>query len=459
MTKLAGVRWGSATAAYQIEGAVTDGGRVATIWDEFTARPGTTTRGDTGAQACGAYDDPEAMLDAIEWLGLETYRFSIAWSRIITGPDGRSNPEGIAYYRRILQVLRDRGVTPTATLYHWDLPQWLQERGGWTDLATTDAFVHFANVAARELGDLVNDWITVNEPFCAAFHGHLSGLHAPGIQDEPTALRAALVQLHTHGEAVRALRAVNPDFRIGLALNLSDLAPATEHPEDLEALRRADLVENRLFLHTVLQGRLPEDTAAYFGVDVLSGAVEGIDVSRIAEPLDFIGINYYEHNVIRAAEAGTDVIVRGIEKLPVPEPRSANGVAVRPDGFTRVLLRVAALAPELPIWVTENGIGLWDYLGPDGMCNDVERVAFIDGYLDALADAIASGARIESYYFWALMDNFEWAHGYQLRYGLFYTDYPTGRIMPKASADRYRVRIAEERPDLVEIDRRDGAAA
>jgi beta-glucosidase len=459
MTKLAGVRWGSATAAYQIEGAVNGGGRVATIWDEFTSRPGTTTRGDTGAQACGAYDNPEAMLDAIEWLGLDTYRFSVAWSRVITGPEGRSNPEGIAYYRRILGGLKDRGVTPTVTLYHWDLPQWLQERGGWTNLETTDAFLHFARVAARELGDLVSDWITVNEPFCAAFHGHLSGLHAPGIRHEPTALRTALVQLHSHGEAVRALRAINADFRVGLAMNLSDLASATDRPEDLQALKRADLVENRLFLNTELQGRLPEDTAAYFGIGALSAAVDGIDVSRIAEPLDFIGINYYEQNVVRAADRGTDAIVRGIEKLPVAEPRSANGVAVRPDGFTRVLLRVAALAPDLPIWVTENGIGLWDYLGPDGQCNDIERVAFLEQYLVALGDAIACGARIESYYFWALMDNFEWAHGYQLRYGLFYTDYPTGRILPKASAERYRVHIAEERADLVEIDRRDGAAA
>lgn len=445
MTKLAGIRWGSATAAYQIEGAAAEGGRVGTIWDRFTAQPGTTTRGDTGAVACDAYNKPEAMLDAIEWLGLETHRFSVAWSRVITGPEGDTNPEGIAYYRRILQELRDRGVKPAVTLYHWDLPLWLQDRGGWTSLDTAAAFVHFATVAARELGDLVGDWITVNEPFCAAFHGHLSGLHAPGIRHEPTALRAALMQLHAHGQAVRAMRVINPDFRIGLAMNLSDLAPATQHPEDLQAFTRADLVENRLFLHTVLQGRLPEDTEAYFGAGALSAAIEGIDVSRIAEPLDFIGINYYEHNLIRAAEHGTDAVVRSIEKLPVPEPRSANGVAVHPEGFTRVLLRVAALAPELPIWVTENGIGLWDYLGPDGRCDDVERVAFIDQYLAALGEAIDGGARVEAYYFWALMDNFEWAHGYQLRYGLFYTDYPTGRLLPKASAERYRAHIAQER--------------
>ncbi|WP_179206795.1 glycoside hydrolase family 1 protein [Microbacterium esteraromaticum] len=459
MSNLDGVRWGSATAAYQIEGAVDLGGRVPTIWDVFTAVPGNTTRGDTGAIACQAYEKPEAMLEAIEWLGLETYRFSVAWSRIITGPGGEVNPEGVAYYRRILQELRDRGVAPVVTLYHWDLPQWLQERGGWASLATADAFVHFVRVAAAELGDLVDDWITVNEPFCAAFHGHLSGLHAPGIRDEATALRAALMQLHAHGEAVRALRAVDAGFRVGLAMNLSDLEPASDSPADIAAADRADLVENRLFLHTLLQGRLPDGTVDYFGADAVDAAVDGIDVARIAEPMDFIGINYYEHNVVRAAELGTDLVVRGIEKLPVPEPRSANGVAVRPDGFTRVLLRVAALTPDLPIWVTENGIGLWDYVGPDGTCDDVERVAFIERYLDALETAIAGGAKVEAYYFWALMDNFEWPFGYQLRYGLFYTDYPTGTLMPKASAEAYRAHIARGSTSIDETVRRNGAAA
>lgn len=445
MNALSGIRWGTASAAYQIEGAVDRGGRVPTIWDEFTARAGATMRGDTGADACRSYDHPEPMLDALAWTGVETYRMSVAWSRLITGSEGGVNPEGIAYYRRVLQGLRDRGIAPAVTLYHWDLPQWLQARGGWSSLEAATAFVHFAEVAVRELGDLVSDWVTINEPFCAAFLGHLSGEHAPGIRDEAIALRAALVQLHAHGEAVRRLRAIAPSARFGLAMNLSDLEAASDSPADQAAVQRADLVENRLFLHTALQGRLPEDAVAYFGERAVAAALEGIDVARIAEPLDFIGINYYEHNVIRAAEPGTDAIVRGIEKLPVPQPRSANGVAVRPDGFTRVLLRAAALAPELPIWVTENGIGLYDYLGPDGVCNDEERVAFIDLHVEALGDAIAQGARIEAYYFWALMDNFEWAHGYQLRYGLFYTDFPTGQLTPKASAERYRSHIAQQR--------------
>ncbi len=445
MSRLATVRWGTATAAYQVEGATARGGRTPSIWDTFGAQPGAITRGDTGEVAARVYEDPAAMLDAVEWLGVETYRFSVAWSRVITGPDGGVNAEGVAYYRRLVQELRSRGVQPVITLYHWDLPQWVQDRGGWADLRTAAAFVHFATTVVRELGDVVSDWITINEPFCAAFHGHLSGIHAPGLHDEPTALRAAFVQLHAHGQATRALRAIAPSARVGLAMNLSDLEPASESPADVAATRRADLVENRLFLHTVLQGAVPEDAADYFGPGVLAAASAGIDVARIAEPLDFIGINYYEHNVVRAAEPGSDLVVRGIAKLPVPEPRSANGVAVHPAGFTRVLVRAAALAPGLPIWVTENGIGLCDYLGPDGRCHDIERVALIDRYLEALSSAIAQGAPVEAYFHWALMDTFEWNHGFQLRYGLFYVDFPTGRLVPKTSAGHYRARVAAER--------------
>ena len=438
MTGLDAVRWGSATAAYQIEGAVRSDGRCPSIWDTFAATPGAIVHGDTGQVAANIYRNPEALLDAVEWLELETYRLSIPWCRIITGADGATNPAGVAYYRRLLEGLLDRDVRPVVTLYHWDLPQWLQDRGGWTQLATASAFDHFVTTAVREFGDLVDDWITINEPFCAAFHGHLSGLHAPGIRDEPTALRAAYVQLQAHGLALRTLRTEAPSARVGLAINLSDLESASTSAADVAATRRADLVENRLFLDAILRGQVPEDAADYFGAEVLSAALAGVDLDAAAEPLDFLGVNYYEHNVVRAAAVGNDLVVRGIEKLPVGEPRSANGVAVRPDGFARVLLRVAGLAPELPIWVTENGIGLWDYLGPDGTCNDVERVDFLDGYLAALADAIDQGARVEAYYHWSLMDTFEWSYGYQLRYGLFYVDFPTGRLLPKAGAEHYR---------------------
>lgn len=453
MDELAGIRWGSAVAAYQVEGAARGGGRVESIWDRFAARPGATTRGDTGDLACGTYEDPEKMLEAVSWLGLDTFRLSISWSRVLVGPGGQVNDEGVAYYRRVLTGLHARGIRPVVTLYHWDLPQWLQERGGWASLEAVAEFVVLVRVVVESLGDLVDDWITINEPFCAAFHGHLSGLHAPGATDEATALRAAFMQMHAHGQAVRLVRELAPSARVGLAINLSDLEPASDRPEDLAALARADLVENRIFLESLLRGRVPDDAADYFGADVLAAALEGVDVAAVAPRIDFVGVNYYEHNVIRALEPGTDPVVRGVDKLPVPEPRSANGVAVHPAGFERVLLRVARTAPDLPIWVTENGIGLWDYVGPDGVCRDVERVAFIDAYLPAMVAAIRAGARVEAYYFWSLMDSFEWAQGYQLRYGLFYTDYPTGRLLPKLSATRYR-EVVETARALDVVDRR-----
>lgn len=435
--ELARIRWGSAVSAYQVEGATRAGGRVESIWDMFARRPGATTRGDTGEVACRAYEDPGAMLDAVAWLGLDTFRLSVSWPRFV-GPDGAVNEEAVAYYRRVLAGLRELGVRPLVTLYHWDLPQWLEDRGGWTSLGTADAFVAFATRAAERLGDLVDDWVTINEPFCAAFHGYLSGLHAPGRTDEAAALRAAFVQMHAHAGALRALREAAPGDRVGFAINLSDLAPASDRPEDLAAHARADLVENRLFLEPLLLGRVPDDAEAYFGAGPLAAALDGIDVAELARPTDFVGVNHYEHNVVRAHEVGTDPVVRGVAKLPVPEPRSGHGVAVHPAAFERVLLRVAEHAPDRPIWVTENGVGLWDYVGPDGACRDVERVAYLTGYVGAMASAIARGARVEAYYFWSLMDSFEWAQGYQLRYGLFYTDYASGRLAPKLSAAHYR---------------------
>lgn len=438
MTALDAVRWGAASAAYQIEGSTKSDGRCLSIWDTFAKTPGATTHGDTADVAADIYRNPHALLEAAEWLELETYRLSISWCRLITGPDGAVNPIAVTYYRHLLEGLLERGIRPAATLYHWDLPQWLQDQGGWTELATADAFAHFTATAVREFGDLVKDWITINEPFCAAFHGHLSGLHAPGTRDEPTALRAAYVQLDAHGKAVRTIRTLAPTAHVGIAINLSDLEPASSSAADRAATQRADLVENRLFLDAVLFGQVPADAADYFGPDVLSAALTDIDLNTIAEPLNFLGVNFYEHNVIRCAEPGNDPIVRGVEKLPVTEPRSANGVAVRPEAFSRVLLRVARLAPELPIRVTENGIGLWDYLGPEGTCRDVERIRFLDDYLPALARAIDGGARIEAYYHWSLIDTFEWSYGYQLRYGLFYVDFPTGRLTAKDSAEHYR---------------------
>jgi len=441
LSTLQHVKWGSASAAYQIEGATSQDGRTPSIWDTFAATPGATTRGDTGDIACDSYRHPERILEAIEWLGLDTYRFSISWSRLIPNPDGVPNPPAVAYYRRLLENLHQQGVTSVVTLYHWDLPQWLQDKGGWTSLETVAAFRLFAQTAVQLFGDLVTNWITVNEPYCAAFHGHLSGLHAPGTRCEQIALRATLVLLQAHAEATQAIRTVDPQAHVSLALNLSDLVPASDSEADIKATSRADLIENRLFLDPILTGCLPADAEQYFGAKPLADALTGIDLDAINTPLDFIGVNYYEHNRIQASPDDHDLIIRGVRKLSNPQPCSANGVAVCPSGFTRVLTRVATMAPQLPIWVTECGIGLWDYIGPYQQCHDTERVDFLAAYMPALADAIVAGAKVEAFMLWALMDNFEWSNGYQLRYGLFYTDFANGHLSPKNSAHWYRDHI------------------
>lgn len=442
---LEGVKWGAAIAAYQVEGGAASGGRSPSIWDTFSRKPGAVLRGDTGDVAAAVFENPGPMLDNAEWLGLDVLRVSISWSRLIPGGDGEVSEEGVAFYRHLFGELRSRNVTPVVTLYHWDLPQRLQDRGGWSSMETVEAFVEYVEKAVALFKDLVQDWVTINEPFCTAFHGHLSGLHAPGIRDEAVALRVALMQMKGHGDAVRAIRRVDPSARVGLAINLSDLEAASESDEDLQAYRTADLIENRLFLVSFSSGRLPDGLAEYFGEEVIAHALEEIDVSLASVPLDFIGLNYYEHNVISASQGKADTVVRGVRKLPVPEPRSANGVATRPDGFIRTLLRVSEAFPGVPVWVTENGIALHDYLDPSGLCNDIERVDYLDRHVEAVAEARRRGVNVEAYFHWCLMDTFEWSYGYQLKYGLLYVDFPTSRLIPKASAHHYRELIAQIR--------------
>ncbi|MDR1443033.1 MAG: family 1 glycosylhydrolase [Bifidobacteriaceae bacterium] len=442
--ELADVKWGTASAAYQIEGAVGADSRSPSIWDTFAARPGATFRGDTGKRACRAYRRPDRSLDALSGLGAQVYRFSVSWSRILPSPGAAPNRVALGYYRRLVEQLLARGIEPIITLYHWDLPQWLQDRGGWTGAAAVEGFAHFSAVIAEALGDAVKRWVTVNEPYCAAFHGHLSGVHAPGHRDEGEALRAALMLINGHAASAAEIRRVRRDAKVGIVLNLSDLEAASDNPEDARAARHADLVENRLFLDLVLRGRLPDDAAGYFG-DRLTFVSDGLDISALRVPLDFIGLNYYEHNVVEAAPDGLDPVLRGARKLPVTGPSSANGVAIYPPGLSRTLLRLAEMEPELPIWVTENGIGLADYIGPDGDCRDYERVNYLRDHIAALARARSMGARLEGYLHWSLMDSFEWASGYQLRYGLFYTDYATGELKPKASAAWYAAYIRGQR--------------
>lgn len=436
MTNLKDIMWGSATSAYQVEGSA-NLEKAPSIWDSFSHKSGNVLHGDTGDVACNAYLHPEKLVEAASWLGLALYRMSVAWSRIIDPATQEINRSAISYYRGILKNLKARGIKTMVTLYHWDLPQWLQDNGGWANLETADHFSTYVHLVATEIGELVDYWIPVNEPFCAAFHGHCSGLHAPGLQDETTALRVSLALAKAHFNAISILKKSCPDSQVGTALNLTDLAPGSTQNRDLAAKDVADLIENRIFLALFLDGKLPDGIETYFGTKNLDTASRGIQFDNYHSP-DFVGINYYEHSRIVASSTNSDLVVRGINKLPPEGATSANGVEICPAGFARVLKRVSKLHPELPIIVTENGLGLHDYLDPNGKCHDPERVEFIDSYLNALSESIKAGVNIKAYIHWALVDEYEWQFGYQLRYGLFYTDYPTGDYIPKDSATHYR---------------------
>ena len=433
-----GFRWGSATAAYQIEGAVAEDGRSPSIWDVFSHTPGATMHGDHGDIACDHYHRMDTDLDLVADLGLQVYRASVSWSRIKPDPDGGTNPAGLDFYDRLVDGLLARGVDPMLTLYHWDLPQWWQDKGGWANRDVVDRFGDLTEAVVGRLGDRVKQWITVNEPFCVTYIGHLEGRHAPGVRDEATALTTVHHVLLAHGVAMQRIRELAPDARAGITLNLSDVHAATDHEDDVAAAERVDLVENRMFLSPVLRGEYPVDAYSFYAGVSDFGFVRAGDLDTISTPMDFLGINFYEQHHVVAGEpemgAGKNDRVRGARKLVPPPPVTAGGVAIRPEALRNVLVRVHRDWTELPLWITENGLALFDYVTPDGQVHDPERIAYFDGYLRAAADAIADGVPLAGYVAWSLMDNFEWAEGYGWRFGFVYNDFGSQTRIPKDSA-------------------------
>lgn len=421
----AGFRFGAATAAYQIEGAVHEDGRADSIWDVFCRVPGAIANGDTGDVACDHYHRFEQDLDLMAELGLESYRFSIAWPRVQPDGAGALNPAGIRFYRRLVEGLLDRGIEPIATLYHWDLPQALQEAGGWAARDTAERFAEYAAHMGRELGDLVDTWITHNEPWVVTFLGHVDGRMAPGVRDWPTALRVAHHLLLSHGLAVEALPG-----NVGITVNL---APARG---DEEAARVYDGYQNRWFLDPVLRGSYPEDMRALYEerVGPLDAVRDG-DLEVIGRPIDFLGVNYYFPARVRADAAALPL---GLTTVPGPPPLTAMGWEVDPAGLYELLLRLHRDYGPLPISITENGAAYDDPAPTDGVVDDPDRVAYLEGHIDAVARAIADGVDVRRYLAWSLMDNFEWAEGYAKRFGLVHIDYATQRRTPKRSAAVYR---------------------
>jgi len=437
---------GAATAAYQVEGAAHEDGRAPSIWDTFCRIPGKVRHGDTGDIACDHYHRLGEDLDLIAALGLQAYRFSIAWPRVMPDGNGKVNQKGLDFYRRLLDGLKSRDVVPMATLYHWDLPQTLQDKGGWLNRDTADRFADYVSTMAAAFGNDVAFWVTLNEPWCSAFAGHLEGRHAPGLTDLASAVAAAHHLLLAHGLAVRALRAADVTGQVGIALNLSDVVPATSQAEDVVAAARVDGYENRWFLDPLLRGGYPEDMLAWYGQQADLSAIRQEDFEVIRARVDFVGINYYERKLVSRGDG-----VNGAQRQPPEGPLTAGGLPVRPDGLSHILNRVHSEYTNLPLYVTENGAAFNDYVDPEGGVDDIERIAFLDRHLRSVQAAILAGIDVRGYFVWSLMDNLEWADGYGRRFGIVYVDFRTQTRIPKASAEWYREFIgaaAADRPAI-----------
>jgi beta-glucosidase len=430
-----GFLWGCATSSYQIEGAANEDGRVESIWDRFAATPGKIRDGSSGAVACDHYHRWPEDLDIARDLGLNAYRFSIAWPRIVSEAGGRPNEKGLAFYERLVDGMLERGLQPWATLYHWDLPQFLQERGGWNERGTVDAFLEMADAVTRRLGDRVKHWITHNEPWCTAIIGNYEGWHAPGLTDFKTALQVCHHVLLSHGKAVPLIRANVPDAKVGIALSLHPLRPASDSEQDLAAMQRHDGLRFRWFMDPLYGRGYPAATLDAVGVaapTVLPG-----DLDAIAAATDFIGVNYYFPETV-AADPGHGPL--GARVLP-PRPgveTTAMGWEAAPQGLAELMGRVQDEYRPGPIYVTENGSCYEDVPGPDGEVHDSERRRYLQRHLAALYSAKRSGVPVQGYFAWSLVDNFEWAEGYLRRFGLVHIDYATQQRRLKDSARWYR---------------------
>jgi len=447
--------WGSATAAYQIEGGTSDSGRGPSIWDTFSHTPGRTLNGDTGDVAVDHLHRWREDVAHMKALGLGAYRFSISWPRVQPGGSGNFNAEGIAFYSDLVNALIEAGIEPVVTLYHWDLPQELEDAGGWTNRRTAYRFAEYAERMARELGTGVSVWTTFNEPWCVAYLGYASGVHAPGRTDGAGAL-AAMHHLNlAHGLAGRAIRGVLGDAtKISITLNLHVTRPNDPtSAADLDAARRIDAVGNRAFLGPVLDGVYPADLLADTAHVTDWSFVHDGDLATIRVPLDVLGVNYYSTSRVRQfSGVGERVQADGhgdsasspwvgaddVEFLQQPGPYTAMGWNIDPTGLTELLESLHATYPDQPLMITENGAAFDDEVSEDGAIHDARRVTYLHDHIEAVGAAIDAGADVRGYFVWSLMDNFEWAYGYDRRFGIIRVDYTTLVRSWKDSAFWYR---------------------
>ena len=436
--------WGAATAAYQIEGAVNEDGRGESVWDRFCATPGKVRAGDSGAVACDFYHRYREDVALMRELGLDAFRFSIAWPRVLPDGRGRVNAAGLDFYDRLVDELLGSGIAPYVTLFHWDTPQAIEDAGGWPSRATVDAFCEYVEAVSQRLGDRVGRWITHNEPWVVSWVGHGWGHHAPGRESEADALATAHHLLLSHGRAVEILRRNSPGSQVGITLNLDTPYPASDSPEDAAAARWVDGMHNRWFLDPLFRGEYPEDMAEAWAA--LVPEVRDGDLATISRAIDFLGVNNYTSPLVAAdTNGGRSRIVRRNDV-----DRTDMGWEVVPEGLHDLLLRLHRDYRPGALYVTENGAAYPDVRGHDGHVRDAERHSYLEAYLAGAARAVAQGVPLRGYFAWSLLDNFEWAWGYWKRFGLVYVDYPTLERVPKGSFYWYRDFIAAQRARAAE---------
>ena len=433
-----GFVWGTAASSYQVEGAWNEAGRGLSIWDIFCRTPGKVWRGETGDVAADHYhrwpEDIQIMAD----LGLNAYRFSTAWPRILPEGSGRVNPAGLDFYDRLVDALLAKGITPYVCPYHWDLPQDLQDAGGWPNRDIVKHFSDYARVVAQRLGDRVVNWLPHNEPFVAAVLGYLTGEHAPGLQDPAAALAAVHHLLLSHGYAAEAIREVVPTARIGIAANVSPIYPASDSDEDQQAAARYDMIVNHLFLDPLFLGHYPTGITDMLGP--LFPEMPTEDMQHIASSLDWIGINYYSRSVIKNDPSA--FLIGAMQVQPVGNDYSGMW-EIYPDGMYDLLMRIQHDYHPAEMLVTENGICVPDGLDFDGRVRDIRRTAYLHDHLAQVHRAIRDGASVRGYFVWSLLDNFEWAYGYSKRFGLVYVDFDTQQRTVKDSG-RWFAQVVKE---------------
>ncbi|TYT24287.1 beta-glucosidase [Dictyoglomus thermophilum] len=433
--------WGAATASYQIEGAWNEDGKGESIWDRFAHTPGTIYENQNGDIACDHYHRYEEDVELMAEIGLKAYRFSISWPRIFPEGRGKLNPKGVYFYEKLIDKLLEKNIKPAITLYHWDLPQALEDKGGWLNRDTAKYFSEYANFMFYKFGDVVPIWITLNEPFVSAFLGYAWGWHAPGKKDMKGAFVAGHNMLLAHGLAVQAYRDGGYKGNIGITINVATVYPETNSEEDLRAAEKQDAFGNRWFIDPIFKRKYPEIIWKILEENNWSFDFPISDFDIISSPIDFMGINYYTRNIV-AYDKNSHL---GVKRVEGPNEHTDMGWEVYPDGLYDILIQLYR-DYKIPIYITENGAAYNDTV-EDGRIRDINRINYLKEHIKRTYFAIRDGVDLRGYFVWSLMDNFEWAHGYSKRFGIIYVDYNTQKRILKDSAYFYKKIIEENGVD------------